>query len=79
MDFSKKAGVLGSHEQALITTVRKETKQTEDLEEVEYRSPTWALLRAMQQINNAQRIEGETTMSALPFLQSVGRRDLLFW
>ena len=79
MDISEKAGVLGSHEQALITTIRKETKRTEDLEEAEYRWPTWALLRAMQQINNATRIEGEATMSALPFLQSVGRRDLLFW
>jgi len=67
------------HEQALITTIRKETKRTEELEEAGYRSPTWAVLRALQQINSATRIEGEATMSAPPFFQSAGRGDLLFW
>ena len=37
-----------------------------------YRSPTWAVLRALQQINSATRIEGETTMSAPLFFQSAG-------
>jgi len=42
MELSKKARVLGweGHEQALITTIRKETKRTEELEEAGYRSPT---------------------------------------
>jgi len=44
-----------------------------------YRSPTWAVLRALQQINSATRIEGETAMSAPPFFQSAGRGDLFFW
>jgi len=34
------------HEQALITTIRKETKRAEELEEAGHRSPTWAVLRA---------------------------------
>jgi len=34
------------HEKALIKTIRKETKLTEELEEAGYRSPTWAVLRA---------------------------------
>jgi len=67
------------HEQALITTIQKETKRTEELEEAGYRSPTWAVLRALQQINSATRIEGEAAMSAPPFFQSAGRGDLLFW
>ena len=67
------------HEQALITTIRKETKRTEESEEAGYRSPTWAVLRALQQINSATRIEGESAMSAPPFFQSAGRGDLLFW
>ena len=60
-------------------TIRKETKRTEELEETGYRSPTWAVLRALQQINCATRIEGEAAMSAPPFFQSAGRGDLLFW
>jgi len=63
-----------SHEQALITTIWKETKRTEEFEESGYRSPTWAVLRALQQINS----EGEAAMSALLFFQSAGRGDLLF-
>jgi len=66
------------HEQALITTIRKEIKRTEEFEEAGYTSPTWAVLRALQQINIATRIEGEAAMSAPPFFQSAGRGDLLF-
>ena len=78
-NFLKKQERWEGHEQALITTIRKETKRTEELEEAGYRSPTWALLRALQQINGATRIEGEAAMSAPPFLQSAGPGDLLFW
>jgi len=49
------------------------------LEEAGYRSSRCALLRALQQISSATRIEGEAAMSAPPFFQSVGRGDLLFW
>jgi len=48
------------------------------LEEAEYRAPTWAVLRALQQINSATRIEGEVVMSAPPFFQSAERVDLFF-
>jgi hypothetical protein len=43
-----------------------------------YRSPTWVVLRALQQINGATRIEKEVA-SAPPFFQSAGRGDPLFW
>jgi len=39
----------------------------------------WAVLRALQQINNATRTEGEAAMFAPPFFQSAGRGVLLFW
>ena len=42
----------------MIISIWKETHQTEKLEEAGYRSPTWAVLRALQQINSATRIEG---------------------
>jgi len=36
----------------------------------------WAVLRALQQINSATRIEGDAAMSASPFFHSAGRGDL---
>jgi len=39
----------------------------------------WVVLRALQQINSATRIEAEAAMAAPPFFQSAGRGDLLFW
>ena len=77
----KKQECWEGHEQALITTILKEAKQTEELKEAGYRSTTWAVLRVWQQINIATRIEGEAAMSAPPFFQSAGRgdSDLLFW
>jgi len=59
--FLKKQECWEGHEQALIATIRKETKRTEELEIAGYRSPTWAVLRALQQISSATRIEGEVT------------------
>jgi len=72
-NFLKKQECLEGHEQALITIIRKDTKRTEELEEARYRSPTWAVLRALQQNNSASRVEGEAAMIAPPFFQSVGR------
>jgi len=74
-NFLKKQECWEGHD----TTIRKKTKRTEDLEEAGYRSPTWAVLQALQQINSATRIEGEAAISAPPFFQSAGRGDLLFW
>ena len=77
--FVKKQECWEGHEQAQITTIRKETKRTKELEEAGYRSPMWAVLRALQQINSATRIEGEAAMSVPPYFQSAGQGDLLFW
>ena len=66
-------------EQELITVIQEETKRTEEKEEAGYRSPTWSILRALQKINKAKRIESEAIMSAPPFFQSAGRGDLKFW
>jgi len=66
-------------EQELITVIQEETKRTEEKEEAGYRSPTWSILRALQKINNAKRLEGEAILSAPPFFQSAGRGDLKVW
>jgi len=66
-------------EQELITVIQEETKRTVEKEEAGYRSPMWSILRALQKINKAKRLEGEAIMSAPPFFQSAGRGDLKFW
>jgi len=48
LNFLKKKDCWEGHEQALITSIWKETKRTEELEEAEYRSPTWPVLRTLQ-------------------------------
>jgi len=65
-------------EQELITVIKEETKLTEENEEAGYRSPKWSILRALQNINKAKRLEGEAVMSAPPLFQSAGRGDLKF-
>ena len=60
-------------------SIQEETKCTEEKEEAGFRSPTWSILRALQKINNAKRLEGKTIMSAPPFLHSAGRGDFTFW
>ena len=69
-----------NREQGLIAIIQEETKRTEETKEAGNRSPTWSILRALQKINKAKRFEGEAViMSAPPFFQSAGRRDLKFW
>ena len=68
-----------NREQELITVIQEETKRTEDKEETGHRSPTWSILRALQKINKAKRLEGEAIMSAPSIFQSAGRGDLKFW
>ena len=64
--------------QELIMAIQEDSQRTEEKEEAGYRSPTWSILRALQKINNAKRLEGEAVMSAPPFFQSAGRGDLKF-
>jgi len=65
--------------QELIMAIQEDSQRTEEKEEAGYRSPTLSILRALQKINNAKRLEGEAVMSAPPFFQSAGRGDLKFW
>ena len=76
--FEKKGGWKGC-EQELIIVMQKKTGRMEEKEEAGYRSPTWTLLRALQQINEATRIECQKFKSAAPFFESAGRADLKFW
>ena len=59
--------------------IQKEIERMEEKEEAGYRSPTWKILRALQQVDKVTRIEGETIVSdGLPPLFS-SRGELKFW
>jgi len=79
MELSEKAGVFGRPRESADCNYSEGDKTNRRVEGAGYRSPTCALLRALQQINSATSIEGEAAMSAPPFFQSAGRGDLLFW
>jgi len=71
-------------EQELVTVIQEKTNRTEKKEKAGYRSPMWSILRALQKINKAKRLEGEpeAVMSAPSFFQLAGaaeRGDLEFW
>jgi len=72
-NFLKKQECWKGHEQALFTTIQKETKRTEELEEAGYRLTTWVVLRALQHINSATRLEGEAAIC--PPLLSFSRQN----
>ena len=78
-DFFEKKEEWKGCEQGLITTIRKETERMEEKEEAGYRSPTWKILQALQQVNKAIRIEGETIMSAPPFFRVSRPRRAKVW
>jgi len=61
-------------EQELITVIQEETNRTEENEEAWswYRSPIGSILRALQKINKAERLEGGAVMSDPPLF----RKDL---
>jgi len=46
-NFLKKKERWEGHEQALTTTIRKETKRTEEFEEAGYRSSRWAVISSI--------------------------------
>jgi hypothetical protein len=49
------------------------------LEASKYRSPTWCILRALQSIFQANVVVGESTITAAPFFEGVGRPSKPFW
>ena len=63
----------------LITVIQEETERTEEKEEAGYKLLTGSILRALQKINKAKRLEGEAVISAPPFFHSAGRGDPKFW
>jgi hypothetical protein len=63
----------------LVELIFEEKKHQEKLEEAGYRSPTWSLLRALQSVNGAKRLYGESAITAAPIFEAAGRGDKPYW
>jgi hypothetical protein len=63
----------------LQTFIRAEVDQQDRLEAMGYRSPTWRLLRALQSLLSAVKLQGESSVTAPPFFPRAGRGTIRFW
>ena len=63
----------------LLRSMFKETQYQDRIETGGYRSPTWRILRAIQTVNEAKMVVGESTVTAAPFFASAGRPSQPFW
>jgi hypothetical protein len=63
----------------LETLIRAEVEQQKCFEAMGYRSPTWRLLRALQSFFLAVQLQGESAVTAPPFIPSAGRGTTRFW
>ena len=59
--------------------VRNEVAYQDGIEAAGYRSPSWRVLRALQGIQAATQLQGESAVSAPPFFRSAGRGQTVFW
>lgn len=63
----------------LIALVHNEVAYQDKLEAAGYRSPSWRILRALQGLQQATQLQGESAVSAPPFFACAGRGQKVFW
>jgi ribonuclease HI len=66
-------------EEDLRALIHGETAYQDKLEAAGYRSPSWRILRALQGLQAADQLQGESAVSAPPFFRSAGRGQTSFW
>ena len=59
--------------------IREERLYQEGIEAEGYRSPTWRVLRALQELQGAKTLQGESALTAPPFFAAAGRGQRIFW
>ena len=59
--------------------IREERLYQEGIEAEGYRSPTWRVLRALQELHGAKTLQGESALTAPPFFEAAGRGQRIFW
>ena len=59
--------------------ISSEVQHQQRIETEGYRSPSWRMLKALQSINKATTVQGESAVAAPPFFQTAGRGQTKFW
>jgi hypothetical protein len=63
----------GAQQEDLTTFVGEEVARQQAAEETGYRTPTWTVLRKLQTLNEAKRIDGGTAITLPPFFNNATR------
>ena len=66
-------------EKELRALIYQEVNYQNQVEAEGYRSPTWRMLRALQEVHGATRLQGESAVTAPPFFANAGRGKEVFW
>jgi hypothetical protein len=68
-----------ARQEDLNTFVGEEVARQQAAEEAGYRTPTWTVLRKLQALNEARRIDGGTVITLPPFLDNATRSGTELW
>ena len=68
----------GKDERSMAMFIREEVEHQERLEAAGYRSPTWRVLRVLQDLLSATQLQGESAVAALSFFPNAGRGTVRF-
>ena len=66
-------------EKELRALIYQEVNYQNQVEAEGYRSPSWRMLRALQGVHGATRLQGESAVAAPPFFANAGRGKKVFW
>ena len=69
----------GARQDDLTTFVGEEVARQQAAEEAGYRTPTWTVLRKLQALNEARRIDGGTAITLPPFFDNATRGGTELW
>ena len=69
----------GARQDDLTTFVCEEVARQQAAEEAGYRTPTWTVLRKLQALNKARRIDGGTAITLQPFFDNATRGGTELW
>jgi hypothetical protein len=69
----------GARQEDFTTFVGEEVARQQAAEETGYRTPTWTVLRKLQTLNEAKRIDGGTAITLPPFYDNATRGGTELW
>ena len=69
----------GARQEDFTAFVGEEVARQQAAEEAGYRTPTWTVLRKLQALNEAKRIDGGTAITLPPFFDNATRGGTELW